>query len=500
MELEIMIKEYNLLQVYNKYPNRSFSSYDTIPLELLSPMKTYDFQEIKEMYLDLNKWATSQFNPPISKLEAFQYPGSPQKVKFTFDENTLLASINLELLKRDWNPKQSPTDRVDENIILQNYTDYELLGIASMIEAKKYNEYLFDVNNDITNDDELLSKWSLVKPNIKSSNYPSINKPERVTPFGTSPVISGDDDKDKFVTGNDGRIDFGIAFQKYNAIYNLPNENASDQNTNGKIITEEQFMQGKSIAALIKKNRMKLGKDDNYHIKLTERKSICSTVLFSDQNTAVTGTAFLISQNVLATVSHVGKYTDFYCVFDYVSNKDDSKSLEKIIPKNCVYEIESEILKENEIISNSRLKLLKLKTIVSDDREPLYFDSTPISKAKTPLYSIGFPEGLPMKFLLDAFLMTTPDKYGLFQVDIDSFPGDSGSPVFDSYTNLVIGIIEDHPDADVEDYADGFTWVKGRKIPCHIAKKYEIKDVSGIRCHEITKLYNLLNSEGIITY
>ena len=66
--------------------------------------------------------------------------------------------------------------------------------------------------------------------------------------------------------------------------------------------------------------------------------------------------------------------------------------------------------------------------------------STAIHKEKNEIYSIGYPNGLPIKVALNASI-TENENYFYYYTSLDSFQGNSGSPVFNFYTNKVIGVL-----------------------------------------------------------
>ena len=60
-------------------------------------------------------------------------------------------------------------------------------------------------------------------------------------------------------------------------------------------------------------------------------------------------------------------------------------------------------------------------------------------KIGNPIYVIGHPLGLPLKYVPGAFMHDIKINY--FWADLDVFMGNPGSPVFDSDTHEVIGLV-----------------------------------------------------------
>ena len=57
-----------------------------------------------------------------------------------------------------------------------------------------------------------------------------------------------------------------------------------------------------------------------------------------------------------------------------------------------------------------------------------------------PVFIVGYPSGLPAKFAAGAQVLRT-SRAGYLEANLDSFGGNSGSPVFDARTHAVVGIL-----------------------------------------------------------
>jgi V8-like Glu-specific endopeptidase len=56
-----------------------------------------------------------------------------------------------------------------------------------------------------------------------------------------------------------------------------------------------------------------------------------------------------------------------------------------------------------------------------------------------PVYVLGHPAGLPLKYAPGSWVSDVEESY--FTTDLDIYSGNSGSPVFDSETHQVIGMV-----------------------------------------------------------
>lgn len=75
-----------------------------------------------------------------------------------------------------------------------------------------------------------------------------------------------------------------------------------------------------------------------------------------------------------------------------------------------------------------------------ENREPLKIEWKSEIPNDTALYVLGFPSGLPMKFTCNAQVRNN-DHENYFEADLDTFAGNSGSPVFNRDTHSVCGIL-----------------------------------------------------------
>jgi len=66
--------------------------------------------------------------------------------------------------------------------------------------------------------------------------------------------------------------------------------------------------------------------------------------------------------------------------------------------------------------------------------------STKIIKKRTSIYTIGYPSGLPIKITLNGKVIDNSNQY-YFLADLDTYCGNSGSPVFNMETDSVEGIL-----------------------------------------------------------
>lgn len=178
-------------------------------------------------------------------------------------------------------------------------------------------------------------------------------------------------------------------------------------------------------------------------LSLSEAMNVCEDERFSDQKVLSDCSGFLIGPKTLITAGHCmtseSDCDSFKWVFGY---KLDSKQ----IPAKNIYSCKN--------IIDQKMKYTILGALITDtdrdyavielDREvegalPLEFRTSGKIKRSDKVLVIGHPSGLPMKIANNARVAKT---YGnTFKTELDTYGGNSGSPVFNEETGLVEGIL-----------------------------------------------------------
>ena len=208
-----------------------------------------------------------------------------------------------------------------------------------------------------------------------------------------------------------------------------------------------------SVAGMVRGSKLKSsGENFTFRERLAGRAlNFCSGERFAEQSTLPTCTGFLVGPDTLVTAGHCIT-SNFDCsnnkwVFGYV------KGTEEIKKKNvfgC-----KRIIARNQ---KSTLFTLKDFAVIQLDRKvegrtPLKFRKKGRVKIGTNLVVIGHPSGLPLKIADGAKVkrMNTKDaltfpakllkKRYYFTANLDTYGGNSGSPVFNLKTGVVEGIL-----------------------------------------------------------
>lgn len=170
---------------------------------------------------------------------------------------------------------------------------------------------------------------------------------------------------------------------------------------------------------------------------------ICDTEKFARQQTGANCTGFLIAPDVMVTaghcISHDSDCQDFQWAFDYkYTTASISKNIEFTSKQlvRCSKIIDRVLAGSETGLDYAVIKLERKMT----DREILKVRTDGKVDDKDKMTVIGFPAGIPMKFTLNGNIRDNSQNEQ-FIVDNDTFRGNSGSPVINSKTGVVEGIL-----------------------------------------------------------
>jgi hypothetical protein len=174
-------------------------------------------------------------------------------------------------------------------------------------------------------------------------------------------------------------------------------------------------------------------------ISFIDAQSLCTSEKFKLQPISSFCSGFAISKNVIVTAGHCIESEDdlktirFVFDFKYVAEGSVKTVFEKQL-----------ILSGKRIISrinsgNMDYSIIETNEIIPEDRR-LKLNIVSKIKDKESVYVIGHPAGLPLKIAGGAFVRNNTDSL-FFSANLDTYGGNSGSPVFNSRTHLVEGIL-----------------------------------------------------------
>mgnify|MGYP003670146702 CR=1 FL=1 len=173
----------------------------------------------------------------------------------------------------------------------------------------------------------------------------------------------------------------------------------------------------------------------NTNIDLKTALNVCDNTAFSSQPVVGVGTAFPIEKNIFITAAHVFEKepSKYAIVFGFkMANKNNA--IDNIIPSTGVYFVER-VLK-----SSKDIDIVSFKVNREFSGVPLQTETGDTYKINDQVYMLGYPLGLPQKLTINAEIEENTHPQ-FFLTSLDSFSGNSGSPVFNYRTNKVIGVM-----------------------------------------------------------
>ncbi|EFM11044.1 peptidase S1 and S6 chymotrypsin/Hap [Paenibacillus curdlanolyticus YK9] len=170
-----------------------------------------------------------------------------------------------------------------------------------------------------------------------------------------------------------------------------------------------------------------------------EQNGLCEDERFYKQPIGAFCSGFLMAPQVIATAGHCvadSDITQIRVVFGF-RMKSATEAVTRL-PNSEIYRVSSVIAQK---LTNGAADwaLLKLDRPVVN-HEPVTIRKQGKVENKAKLHLIGYPAGLPIKVAGDAEVLLN-QKPTHFAASLDAFHGNSGSPVFNSSTNEVEGIL-----------------------------------------------------------
>ncbi|WP_171180679.1 serine protease [Ruegeria sp. HKCCD8929] len=166
---------------------------------------------------------------------------------------------------------------------------------------------------------------------------------------------------------------------------------------------------------------------------------LCEREPFQNQPAPALGTAFLISRTLLATAGHNLDRSNYHTrrvIFDFVLSSGGSTRT--MFDSSEIYGIKNYI--DGQVTSNGAdWAIVELDRPVLD-RDPLKFRMSGRVENGAGLYVVGCPSGLPKKFAGNAQVRENT-KNDYFVANLDTYGGNSGSPVFNAGSHEVEGIL-----------------------------------------------------------
>ena len=199
-----------------------------------------------------------------------------------------------------------------------------------------------------------------------------------------------------------------------------------------------------SVVALIRNSNI----SDNGDGKSTIRtkifgvsRNLCENEKFYNQPIAPFCSGFLVANDMIATAAHCVENPEdlksIKFVFGFrMKNENEGPS---VIDNSDIYEGES-IVKRVFDNNGPDWAIIKIKRNVVGDHKPVVLRRSGKISDNESVYVIGHPVGLPTKFA-DGANVRNNNNTSFFVCNLDTYGGNSGSPVFNSSTHELEGIL-----------------------------------------------------------
>jgi S1-C subfamily serine protease len=198
-----------------------------------------------------------------------------------------------------------------------------------------------------------------------------------------------------------------------------------------------------SVAAFIK--------PDHYHLTndgltlsykpLGEAETLCSDQSFFSQPSAAFCSGFVVGPNLIATAGHcvTSDWKSVRIVFGYRMVRDASGVHLGMIRSNDVYKIQN-VLSQQVDGEGKDFAVLQTDRPIDPEHPPMPRRDQGQIEVHEGVYTLGYPTGLPLKLADQASVGAISTK-GFFQADLDTYGGNSGSPVLNASSHVVEGIL-----------------------------------------------------------
>ena len=236
--------------------------------------------------------------------------------------------------------------------------------------------------------------------------------------FGTQDIVAALRGRQKVIYGTDNRQE----------LYDV---------TDPAILTDAD-----SVVALISSSSITDNGNGTSTLKgpqFSDRYRLCSSEPFGNQPVIAFCTGFLVDPNIVATAAHCVQDSNLASVrFVFEFEMENDTTAETTIPNSEIYR-GIRILGRQIGLEGTDWALVQL------DRPVLNHPCVRIRRTgkiadSGSVHVIGHPCGLPKKYAGDAIVRNNaPSRY--FVANLDTYGGNSGSPVFNSVTHEVEGIL-----------------------------------------------------------
>lgn len=228
-----------------------------------------------------------------------------------------------------------------------------------------------------------------------------------------------------------------VLFAKEKAIYGVDDRKDLFEVTDSKVKKN-----AKGVVSLFKASRVRDNGNGTSTLQVGQFgkiNSLCTDEPFFSQPVGAFCTGFLVAPDIIATAGHCvdeKNVTTIRFVFGFQMLNNTQAQV--IIDNNDIYAGES-VIGRQFTEGDTDWCLVKLDRKVSDKQILTLRKQGKIADNQS-IYVLGHPSGLSLKFA-DGANVRTNTKAAFFTANLDTYGGNSGSPVFNSNTHEVEGVL-----------------------------------------------------------
>ncbi len=250
----------------------------------------------------------------------------------------------------------------------------------------------------------------------------------------------------------------------------------------------------KSVGALVSTSRLKESTEGDLFtystISYASAYDLCESEPFRAQNILPFCSSFLIAPDIMVTAGHCildnADCGDISVVFDYSIESSSATSVPvgpKSFSSSNVYSCKAVLARSQGTTTGVDYTIFQLDRPV-ENRLPLKIRRSGNIANSSNITVVGFPMGLPMKIDTNGSVREVSSSY--FISNLDTYGGNSGSPIINNITLEVEGILISGEEDLVENKI---------KVPsCYESKKCAIAGCSGEWATKITALPSTIST------
>lgn len=171
---------------------------------------------------------------------------------------------------------------------------------------------------------------------------------------------------------------------------------------------------------------------------LTQKAKFCDGEPLNGQQRLAKCTGFLVAEDILVTAGHCVRESYDCEGNSWVFGYDKQAAELKKISKNNVYKCQKVLYSEKNLETKVDFAIVKLDRAVTT-AQPMSLSRAPLDPQEH-LMVLGYPLGTPLKLAINGTVRVNTNSY-FFTANLDTFHGNSGSPVVGQNSSEVTGLL-----------------------------------------------------------